>query len=159
MNQFDYFCSIVTYCVLLLTKGRPWLSSDFQLALPLLQHFCCQCLRHSGLLSVLQKLLHVMLRYYYDIHMLFDQTNTRALAGWYSICIFVYIFVFVYLYLYSIVVYRQLHFLTAGQRICSLLEGILRATNSLNNNKIIIILINSRWYFELTEVKYIIAVE
>jgi len=28
----------------------------------------------------------------------------------------------------------QLHFLTAGQRICGLLEGILRATNSLNNN-------------------------
>jgi len=32
------------------------------------------------------------------------------------------------------IVYRQQHFLTAGQRICSLLEGILRATNSLNNN-------------------------
>jgi len=33
------------------------------------------------------------------------------------------------------IVYRQLHFLTAGQRVCGLLEGILRVTNSLNNNQ------------------------
>ena len=32
------------------------------------------------------------------------------------------------------IVYRQLHLLTAGQRICGLLEGILRVTNSLNND-------------------------
>jgi len=32
------------------------------------------------------------------------------------------------------IVYRLLHFLTAGQRICGLLEEILRVSNSLNNN-------------------------
>jgi len=32
------------------------------------------------------------------------------------------------------IVYRQLHFLTAGQRMCGLFEGILCVTKSLNNN-------------------------
>jgi len=30
--------------------------------------------------------------------------------------------------------FGNIHFLTAGQRICGLLEGILRVTNSLDNN-------------------------